>query len=90
MSDSIPARFKPYFWDVDFNSLSLIETPDFILKRLLDLGNVNALKWAKSKFSNQAISRIILSSRDLSKKTVNFWFKYLCLKRSYGQTPLTP
>lgn len=90
MSNTIPARFKPYFWDVDFSHLSLSETPDFVLKRLLDLGSIDALKWARNRFSDQTISQLILSSRDLSKKTVNFWSKYLCLKRPYSQTHLMP
>lgn len=90
MPDSIPASFKPYFWDVDFDQLSLSETPNFILKRLLDLGDLNALKWTRAQFSDQAISQLVLSSRDLSEKTTNFWSKYLCLKRPYSQTPLTP
>lgn len=89
MSNTIPVRFKQYFWDIDFESLSLAENPDFILKRLLDLGDIDALKWIKERFSNEAIERLVLTSRDLSKKTVNFWFKYLCLKRPYSRTPLT-
>lgn len=89
MSNTVPARFKPYFWDVDFDSLSLSENPDFVLKRLLDLGDIDALKWIKENFSDEAIGQLIITSRDLSKKTVNFWSKYLCLKKPYSQTPLT-
>lgn len=89
MSNTIPARFKQYFWDVDFDSLSLSENPGFILKRLLDLGDTDALKWIRNRFSDETIGQLVSTSRDLSKKTVNFWSKYLCLKKPYSPIPLT-
>ena len=35
MKNDLPGSFKNYFWDVNFNSLSLKEDKSFILKRIL-------------------------------------------------------
>lgn len=82
----MPVQFKPYFWDVDFNTLSLENNPQFVLKRLLDFGNLNAIKWVLKNFTKKDIANIILKSRDLSPKTMNFWTKYLCLNKHCSPT----
>lgn len=85
--------FKPYFWDVDFFSLDLSESPSFIIKRTLDRGNVKALKWLLDYYPREKIKDTIISSRDLSQKTANFWAdvfkldrtKILCLQKPYSR-----
>lgn len=96
MSNSkLPASFKQYFWDVDFNSLNLKESKTFILKRLLDRGDMKALAWLKKNYTETEIEKLLLSSRDLSQKTANFWadilkidrHKVICLQKPYSRIP---
>lgn len=90
----LPLFFKPYFWDVDFSSLDLSENPSFIIKRTLDRGNIKALKWLLNYYPKEIIKETIISSRDLSQKTANFWadvfnldrMKILCLQKPYSRT----
>ncbi|MFH1536293.1 MAG: hypothetical protein ABIC96_04495 [Patescibacteria group bacterium] len=90
----LPIFFKPYFWDVDFSSLDLTQS-HFIIKRTLDRGNTKALKWLLNYYSKEEIINVILTSRDLSQKTANFWTdvfkldpkKVICLQKPYSPIP---
>ncbi|MBI2315187.1 hypothetical protein HYU93_04000 [Candidatus Daviesbacteria bacterium] len=91
----LPRSFKQYFWDVDFNKVSLEKSRSFILKRLLDRGDTSALKWVADNFQKEDIKALLLTSRDLSPKTANFWADFLgldkrkvvCLQKPYSPIP---
>lgn len=91
----LPAVFKKYFWDVDFNSLKLKEAKTFILKRLLDRGDTESLVWLRKHYTEAEIEALLLSTRDLSQKTANFWADILkvdrrkvpCLQKPYSRIP---
>lgn len=95
MKNSLPDSFKNYFWDVNFNSLSLKEDKTFILKRLLDRGNTEAINWMKKNYSDREIKDLLQTNRDISQKTANFWAdflkldrsKVLCLQKHYTRIP---
>ncbi len=97
-SPSLPSTFKSYFWDVKFDDLDLKKNPEFILKRIIDRGNTQALRWAQNYFSQNDIKKLILSSRDLSRKTANFWSIILninpnqvpCMQKRYSRIPFGP
>lgn len=90
----LPVFFKPYFWDVDFSTLDPSEKPSFIIKRTLDRGNSKALKWLFNYYPKEKIKDAVISGRDLSPKTANFWAdvfkldrkKILCLQKPYSRT----
>ncbi len=90
-----PAFLKQYFWDIDFAKLDFNESRTFILKRVLDRGDTKALNWLSKNFTKKEIEKLILSSRDLSQKTANFWADFLnidhkkvpCLQKPYSRTP---
>ncbi|KKS43648.1 MAG: hypothetical protein UV07_C0028G0006 [Candidatus Azambacteria bacterium GW2011_GWB1_42_17] len=95
MSAKLPLDLKRYFWDVDFKDLDLRTDAYFILKRIIDRGNTPALKWALSQYSADQIKELVLNSRDLSRKTANFWTKLFaldpkqvpCLVKPYSRIP---
>lgn len=95
MKNNLPDSFKNYFWDVNFNSLSTKEDKSFILKRLLDRGNTEAINWVKKNYNEKEIKDLLQTSRDISAKTANFWAdflkldrsKVLCLQKSYTRIP---
>ena len=68
----LPQEFKKYFWDVEFSGLSLKKYPDFILGRIMNLGNLQALKWLL-KIPKQEIMRVVKTNREIDLKTRNFW-----------------
>ena len=94
----LPEFLRPYFWDVDFENLDIEQRRYFILERVLDKGNTQAIKWALTTFSKDEIREILLTSRDLSRKTANFWSEMLdvdkdkvpCIQKPYSRIPFGP
>jgi len=72
----LPAEFKKYFWDCNFNDLYLEQYKKFITERVLAYGNVKAVRWLFLHLSKEEIKDIALKSRRLDKRTVNFWKVY--------------
>lgn len=76
---------------MDFSTLDLNQS-HFIIKRTLDRGNTKALKWILDYYPREAIIDVIMTSRDLSQKTANFWIdvfkldpkKVVCLRKPYS------
>ena len=91
-SNTIPKKFSSYFWDVDFETLSLENAPTLILKRFLDRGDTNAILWIKKHYTSREIIKLLSFTRDLSQKTANFWADLLsvdhkkvrCLQKPYS------
>ena len=73
---SIPARFKKYFWDCEFETLKLEGHKKFISERILMFGDVPALKWLRKTYGLEFFRHIAVSSRRLDAKTRNFWKIY--------------
>ena len=95
MKSKLPDSFKNYFWDVNFDSLSLKQNKSFILKRLLDRGDTLAINWLAKNYNKKEIGELLLSTRDISAKTANFWADFLqlnrkkvpCLQKPYTRIP---
>jgi len=69
----LPEFFKKYFWDCDFENISLQEYSVFIIERILNFGNSDAIRWLMSNVDEESIRKIVRSSRNLNKKTKNYW-----------------
>lgn len=89
----LPPFLKQYFWDVDFEKLEFGTSKTFILKRVLDRGNDKALKWLLKHYTKDDIRQLLLTTRDISAKTANFWADLLninhkkvpCLQKPYSR-----
>lgn len=88
---SLPKFLNKYFWDVDFRKLDAGEYPYFIIERILEYGDEQAVKWMMANFENTKIKETLMRSRGISLKSANYWAlifnvpknKILCLKKSY-------
>lgn len=88
---SLPGYLKRYFWDVDFAILDAAKYPYFVIERILEYGDQNAVKWMINNFKKSEIERTLIKKRGLSPKSANHWAlvfniprgKIICLKRSY-------
>ena len=88
----LPESFRSYFWDVDFDTLTLEEAPMLILKRIIDRGDTKAVHWMMKRYSHDDIRKLIGKTRDLSQKSANFWAdilgisknNVLCLQKPYS------
>lgn len=76
----LPKEFKKYFWDVEFKKLSLKKHINFILSRLMNLGDQKVLKWLL-QFPPKVIMKVVRESRELDAKANNYWL-YIYGKRT--------
>ena len=89
----LPIFLKQYFWDVAFEKINPEKSRTFVLKRILDRGNDKALKWMLKHYTKDDIRQLLLTTRDLSAKTANFWADLLninhkkvpCLQKPYSR-----
>ena len=90
----IPTQIKKYFWDVKTDRLNDVEYPYFVIGRILEYGDENAVKWMVKKFQKSLIAKTLFKSRDLSPKSAEYWAatlglprnKIRCLKKFYRKT----
>ena len=86
-----PKFLRKYFWDVNFDSLDASQYPYFIIGRILEYGDKEAVKWMIKNFKKTQIKQTLIKRRGLSAKSANYWScifgvpknKILCLKKSY-------
>ena len=70
-------NLRKYFWDVAYEDLSLEKYPKFIAERILNFGDLDAVKWLQSVLDREFIRSVILNSRNLNPKTKNYWILML-------------
>jgi Family of unknown function (DUF6922) len=71
--ERLPDAFHKFFWDVDFNELTLGKFPDFIAVRILNYGDPEALNWLTSRIDKAFLMKLVEYNRNLNPKTRNFW-----------------
>jgi hypothetical protein len=87
----MPLFLKKYFWDVDFSRLDFRKNPTYVSARILEYGDIKALKWLFGISRKSEIKKVVMKSRQLSPKTANFWSLFFninrgrieCLRKSY-------
>ena len=94
---NLPAEFKKYFWEVDVSQLDPQEKSEYTVFRILEYGDIEAVRWLFRNFKKDLIKKVILTHRGFSPQAINFWSlffnikkeKILCLKESYQKTQKT-
>jgi len=71
--DALPSMLQKYFWDCDFGALSMREHRRFIIERVLNFGDDDAVRWLFAHINRASIANVLEHSRNLSEKTRNFW-----------------
>lgn len=73
MNNNLPEDLNKYFWDVSFDKLSFEKYPRFIAERIMNYGDLKAIKWLLSVSGTELIRAVVKTSRNLNPKTKNFW-----------------
>jgi hypothetical protein len=81
IEQKLPENLRKYFWDVNFDELSLEKYAFFIAERVLSFGDQTTIKWLFQNISRDLIKKVIKESRFVDPKTRIFWN----LKFSHGQ-----
>ncbi len=64
---------KKYFWDTDATALDISIHKRYIIERILDMGDEQAVSWLRQTFSKYDILDVLNKSKRLSEKSRNFW-----------------
>lgn len=61
------------FWDTDAAGLDLQQNKDYIIERVLELGDEKAVSWLVSRYRRSEIKKVLAASRRISRKSANYW-----------------
>jgi hypothetical protein len=70
---SVPERFRTLFWDTNLHNIQVKRNARYIIERVLELGNLDALNWLQRAYTVQNILDVLNTSRALSEKSRLFW-----------------
>ncbi|MBI4716115.1 MAG: hypothetical protein HY760_09320 [Nitrospirae bacterium] len=90
----LPSFLKSYLWDVDPASVDEKTHGRFLIERLLEEGDVEAVRWVFATFPRTTIREVIRDTRRLSRRSAVFWSLILdipsnevaCLSKSFQET----
>jgi hypothetical protein len=69
----IPKRFRSLFWDTDLGNIRIKEHARYIIERILEFGDLDAVNWLQKVYPVQIILDALAASRTVSDKSRNFW-----------------
>lgn len=72
---ALPGFLKPHFWDCDWETLSWEENPDFIIRRILQVGNWQSITWLRGQMGDSALREWLLTHQGggLTPLQLRFW-----------------
>jgi hypothetical protein len=78
----MPDFLRPFFWDVDFDSLRWEAYQDFIVRRVLESGNWEAICWLRGTMGDQGLRAWLLKRKgaSLDPRHLRFWQVVLRLR----------
>ncbi|MBS4032218.1 MAG: hypothetical protein KGZ63_12480 [Clostridiales bacterium] len=77
----LPDFLHRFFWDHPVKQIDEDTHSFFIIERLLELGNDEAIHWVLRHYTDSDIINVVKDSRSLSRKTANFWKNYFRLNK---------
>lgn len=80
---TLPPVCHPFFWDYDPDELSWPESRDTIVRRLLEVGNLESLSWLRSHMTDAELRNFIRQRRGcgLEPRDLRFWAVVLDIPR---------
>ncbi len=70
---TVPDRFRSLFWDTNPAKIQIKRNARYIIERILELGDMDALQWMQRVYPVQTILDVITISRNITDKSKNFW-----------------
>ena len=82
---------KSLFWDV--GTLNPDKDADFIIARILNLGDTDDFGWAMSFYGRNKVETVLREKAQLDKKSFSFWCQFFqinpstCIKKQLTSQP---
>jgi hypothetical protein len=91
----LPTFLRPLFWEIDFDRLRVPGHERYIIERVLEYGDDQAIRWLCRTFEPDAIADVVRRSRKISPNTATLWALVLdipreqivCLSKHYRLMP---
>jgi len=77
MNKTLPETLKKYFWDCNFKEMNMDKYAFFIAERILSFGDMASLSWLIAETDRELLREVVEKSRNLDKKTRNYWERML-------------
>ena len=86
----VPKEVQRLFWDVKKGEVDTEVHRSYIIRRVMDFGNMADVKWMEETYSTERIVEVVKKSKGLSRKSAYFWAAFYniaveeiaCLKAS--------
>ncbi len=72
----IPSGIKRLFWDVEKEGVKIQAHRFYIIKRVMDYGNMANVQWMMRTYTADEIREVLKKSRGLSRKSAHYWATY--------------
>jgi hypothetical protein len=69
----VPEHFSHLFWDTSLKNIDLKKNADYIIERILEYGELDAVQWMQQIYPGRTIIEVLQRSRVISDKSRNFW-----------------
>jgi hypothetical protein len=69
----LPQNLKKFFWDTPLESIDRRGNKEYVISRLLELGDEPAVRWLEEVYALDELRHTVKTSRLLSPKTKNYW-----------------
>ncbi len=64
---------RDLFWDTEPDRLDFQKNKDYIVARVLELGDDRAVRWLFSKYSRSEIKEVLAGDPKISRKSSRYW-----------------
>jgi len=69
----VPSGLRPFFWEADPKKIDIHQNKSAIIERILEFGDQSIVEWLFSTYTLADIKKTLKESRNISKKSKNFW-----------------
>lgn len=80
---------KKFFWDVDRKTLNYVKHADFIIRRVLGMGDLKDYRFIKKKYGVRKIKKVAQNTLWADSKTQNFWRLIFNIKQNKWKSKLS-
>ncbi|UCD83513.1 MAG: hypothetical protein JSU92_09420 [Deltaproteobacteria bacterium] len=80
MTTKFPEYLNNLLWDVRKETVDINRHSQFVIRRVLDFGDVAAVNWLRRTYPDNLLKQVIKTGRGLTRKTIVFWRNYFDLE----------
>jgi hypothetical protein len=70
---TVPEHFRSLFWDTAIERIKIKRNARYVIERVLEYGDLDAVYWLQRVFPTQRILDVLEQSRQITLKSRNFW-----------------